>query len=68
MNSRLLTANGLAEELSLKPETVRAWARQRLIPSIRPSPKVLRFDLQEVMSALREKTRNNSFLKGNSHV
>ena len=55
MQNQIYTADELAEELQVKPETVRSWARQRLIPSLRPTAKVLRFDRRDVMEALRKR-------------
>jgi len=43
-----LTAEELARRLKVGPETVRTWAREKRIPAIRISPKVLRFDLEAV--------------------
>jgi excisionase family DNA binding protein len=49
----LLTAAELADRLRVKPETVLAWHRSGRIPSIRLSHKVLRFNLAEVVAALK---------------
>lgn len=51
-SSKLLTALELAVRLRVSPDTVRAWARRGAIPSLRPSPKVIRFDLDAVLAAL----------------
>jgi excisionase family DNA binding protein len=48
-----LTATELAERLRVKPSTVLDWQRSGRIPSIRITPKVLRFNLADVMAALR---------------
>jgi excisionase family DNA binding protein len=48
----ILTAEGLAERLEVSADTIKAWARQGKIPSLRPSPKVLRFSLKAVLAAL----------------
>ena len=53
---RLLTAEELAERLRVRPNTVKAWARDGRIPAIRLSPKIIRFDLDEVVEALRRRT------------
>jgi len=50
----LLTADELAEELKVRPETVKRWAREGRIPEVRISPKVRRFVLADVVMALRE--------------
>jgi len=55
MGKKILTAEELAAELKLKPRTIRAWAQQKKIPSLRISPKVLRFDLDEVQRSLNSK-------------
>lgn len=48
----LLTAQELAERLRVSPETVRAWARRGVIPSIHVSPKAIRFDAEAVLQAI----------------
>jgi excisionase family DNA binding protein len=48
-----LTAVELAERLRVKPSTVLDWQRAGRIPSIRITPKVLRFNLGDVMAALK---------------
>ena len=61
MEQEIVTVGELAKRLHLKPETIRIWARQGLIPSLRPTPKVLRFDMQSVLAAIRKisKRRQN---------
>jgi predicted site-specific integrase-resolvase len=49
----MLTSAELAEQLSLRPSTIRRWARRGIIPTIRISQKVMRFDPVEVVQALR---------------
>jgi excisionase family DNA binding protein len=51
-----LTAAELAKRLRVKPSTVLDWQRTGRIPAIRITNKVLRFNLAEVMSALRRAT------------
>ena len=48
----LLTADELAERLRVKPGTVRSWSRLGLIPTVRLSSKVIRFELAAVVAAL----------------
>ena len=48
----LLTAAEIAVMLKLKPSTVRVWAREGLIPSLRLTPKTLRFQLDRVLAAI----------------
>lgn len=52
MTEDLLTANELAERLRLRPRTIREWARRGLIPAIRLSPKVVRYELAAVLEAM----------------
>ena len=49
----LQDAVGIANTLSVQPSTVLAMARDGRIPSVRISHRCVRFDLQEVLSALR---------------
>ncbi len=49
----VLTAEEMAGHLSVKPETITRWARQGLIPVCRLTTKTLRFDVKQVMAALR---------------
>ncbi len=49
----LLTATELAERLRVKPSTVLDWQRAGRIPAIRLSHKILRFNLGEVLAALK---------------
>jgi hypothetical protein len=53
----LLTAAALAVRLGVKPGTVLGWHRRGWIPSRKLSPKVLRFDLVEVLAALEARPR-----------
>lgn len=48
----LLTAAELARHLKLSPDTIKAWAREGIIPAIRITPKVIRYDLEKVNAAL----------------
>ena len=51
----LLTAEELAERLRLRPSTIKHWAQENIIPSLRLSGKVVRFDFAEVMQVLRSR-------------
>jgi excisionase family DNA binding protein len=53
----ILTTKGLACRLQVRPDTIRRWVRLRRIPVLRVSPKVMRFDLAEVVRALQERGR-----------
>lgn len=50
--TELVTARELAKRLRVSPETVRAWARRGCIPTLRLSPKVIRYNPEAVMAAL----------------
>jgi excisionase family DNA binding protein len=50
-----LTAEQLARDLNLKPATIKRWAQEKIIPCLRLSGKVVRFDPAEVEAALRER-------------
>jgi len=54
--SELLTANELAARLRVRPRTVQLWARRGRIPVVRFSPKVIRYDLATVLSALESRS------------
>lgn len=56
MDSEFLTAEQLAEKLQITADTVKIWARKDLIPAIRPTNKVLRFSLQDVLVAIHRKS------------
>ncbi len=60
MNSRLefLTAEEMADRLRLRPDTVRSWARRGLIPSVRLSSKVVRFEPGAVIEAMTKRQAN----------
>ena len=60
----LLTTLELAEHLRVSTETVKAWARDRRIPAFRLGRNTLRFDLAEVIEALRD----NRSTEGGQHV
>lgn len=50
-----LPAADIARRVGVKAETVLVWARAGLIPCIRITRKVVRFQWQDVMAALRER-------------
>lgn len=54
----LLTAAELAERLRLRTCTIQAWTREGLIPSIRITGKVIRYDYEDVRRTLK-KTKAN---------
>lgn len=52
--TELLTADELADRLQLRPSTIRRWAREGRIPAVRVTAKVVRYDLADVLRAIRE--------------
>ena len=54
MQKEILTVAELAGRLQVKPETVRVWARKGLIPSLHPTPKTLRFEMESVLTAIKK--------------
>jgi excisionase family DNA binding protein len=48
----LLTASELAVRLKVTPETVRGWTRRGVIPAVRISRKVIRYNEQAVLASL----------------
>lgn len=48
----LLTTEELAERLHVRPSTVREWARRGKIPTVRLSPKVVRYSLAAVVNSV----------------
>ena len=65
--SRFLTAEELAGRLRLRPETIRLWTREGIIPAIHITGKVIRYDPVEVDRALRDRSENYR-RKGGRHV
>lgn len=53
VEQRFLTAQQVADTFGVKAGTVRGWVRDKRIPCIRLSQVSVRFDLAEVISALR---------------
>ena len=53
MVNELLTVTELADRLRVRPRKVQAWARRGRIPAVSISPKVVRFELGEVVKALK---------------
>ena len=54
-SNQWVTAKELATRLRVTPDTVKSWSREGRIPSVRVSAKVLRFNLAEVVAAIRAK-------------
>lgn len=59
-DTQLLTAEQLAERLSVSPSTIKTWSRSGLIPQVRISPKIIRFDPDAVIDALRRRNVDTS--------
>ena len=57
MSRKLLTAEQLARELKVGVETIDDWGRRHLIPRLKISPKIIRFDRDAVLSALARTTQ-----------
>ena len=55
MENDLMSAQQLAKRLGVKPSTVRRWFRAGLIPAKRLTPKVIRFNLDEVVTSLQDR-------------
>ena len=54
---RLLNATQMAQEIGVKPTTLKSWARQKLVPCIKPTRRTLRFDPEQVFLALQAANR-----------
>lgn len=54
MQKEIVTTDQLAKRLQVKAETIRIWARKGLIPSLHPTPKTLRFEMDSVLAAIEE--------------
>ena len=53
MATELLTAKELASRLGLSECTIGKWARAGKIPSVKPSPRVVLFDWEDVAQAIK---------------
>ncbi len=50
---RLLTKEELARELRVQVSTIERYVRKGRIPAVRPSHSIVRFDLEDVVAALK---------------
>jgi excisionase family DNA binding protein len=48
----IVTPQQMAEELGIRPSTLKSWAKDGLIPSIKPTRRTLRFNRERVLAAL----------------
>ncbi|MDM8006088.1 MAG: helix-turn-helix domain-containing protein [Phycisphaerae bacterium] len=48
----LLTTEEMAAELRIRPTTLKDWVKREIVPAIRITPKVLRFDPAAVYTSL----------------
>ena len=60
MQKEIVTVTQLAKRLQLKPETIRIWARKGLIPSLHPTPKTLRFEMDSVLTSMEKGIKGKS--------
>lgn len=58
--NELLTRKELATRLRLQPDTIRLWTRDGILPAIRITGKVIRYELAEVEQALRQRSDERS--------
>lgn len=56
----LVTAERVADHFGVRVGTVNAWVRERRIPFVRPSRRVVRFRLSKVEAALRQAIQSDS--------
>ena len=49
----LLTADELGERLRVRPDTIKIWARDGIIPSVRITGKVVRYDFADVIAKIK---------------
>ena len=58
--TEFLTAAELAGRLRVQTETIRRWTRDAIIPAIRVTRKVVRYDPVDVERALRERSESGA--------
>lgn len=56
----LLTTEELADWLQIQPRTVQEWTKRGMIPALRMSHKVVRYDPEAVLEAVRDRQEGNS--------
>lgn len=55
LHTQYLSAGELGDILGVNLNTILVWARKGIIPCLRLSSRVIRFDISEVEAALRER-------------
>lgn len=60
----LLTYDGVAKRLNVKKSTIEKWANQGWLPALRITPKTIRFDFDDVMSAIRQRRHPAGMMEG----
>ena len=60
MTSELITAAEIGERLRVQPATIRLWTLDGIIPAVRISGKVIRYDVTEVIAALRKRSQQKA--------
>ena len=56
----LVTSEELAKELNVDDRTILRWAREGKIPSVKISPRTIRFNREAVLRALEEQSEQTS--------
>ena len=56
-NDELLTAAELGARLRVRPATIRLWTRDGIVPAVRITGKIIRYDVTEVVAALRQRSQ-----------
>ncbi|MCH8806648.1 MAG: MerR family DNA-binding transcriptional regulator [Planctomycetes bacterium] len=59
-DEQLVNANVVADYFGVTVDTVRRWTRLGAIPSLRPSPKVIRYMISEVRQALAQEAASGA--------
>ena len=64
MNGELITADELGKRLRVQPATIRLWTREGIVPAVRITGKVIRYDALEVVAALRQRASQANDARG----
>ena len=57
---KLVTASHVAEHFGVSVETVNLWVRQRRIPFIRPTRRIVRFRIADIERELEERSSGDA--------